>query len=562
MEQHLNGKSKSQLDLSNVDSSERILDSDQHNELERGVEARVLTKRGETSVGMPGPSGLSAATSVDSLMTVQSFEEDRLWAKRKRSSGASCSGSSTEEGHTRSRRNAPKRGRGRPQSAASNMASARKTLADMATARKALTFSREEPKLGAERVTRQVTRSLRASRVAESGDGQTDEECTAALRRRVDDSLSAIEQRSASEEARQLQSYNTRLQAEIEGLRKEVGELRATLRSVQPTQTDSDLTANIMRQVGDMLSARFETLEERLLPKRRVRPPLAADSRAEGMAVDQASTEDFPPLPPSKAPAKAPGKATAPTPAKKKNAAIQQAKPGPAPKASGKGKGKTAQRPASNMAANESVPSTSSVPQQQQLEQGWTIVERKKGGGKKKKGPAHKRRKARKLRAPSSSAVVITLQQGAEERGVTYASVMAGSREKVDLAEIGVKEMRFRRAATGARILEIPGVTSSREADALAAKLREIWDEDTVKVSRPVKCAEVQVTGLDDSAAVGDIVAAISRAGECPVEQVKSSGLRIGPRGSTTAWENCPVAAAKRVAKVGRVLVGYRRKSR
>ncbi|XP_045491062.1 uncharacterized protein LOC123690945 [Colias croceus] len=553
--------------------------SDLQSDTDFGVGTRAQMERVRTRGRKAGPSGMSAATSADSLMTVQSYEEDRLWAKRKRSSGASCSGSSTE-GRTRTAKKSAKRGKGRSSTSRTPATSARKALAEMVAARRALVLVGGKPEFETERET-QVSRSSQAADT-EAGGGRTDDddESTVALRRRIEENLAVIEakssnlkgtskrtlkdaseaiqeavallvQRTASEDTRRLQADNTRLQGEIAALRKEMAEMKAALEGAQHAQqqqTDSELTANIMRQVGEMVNARLDVLEERLPPERRVRPPLAADDRTGGMAVSQVLTEDFPQLPPSKATkrAKAANKNQGET-----RAVAQPVGTGLAPKANpGKG-GKKAERRPERVAS-----STSSAPQQQPPKQGWTLVERKKKK-KKSKAEAKARKRAPKLRSPSSSAVVITLQPDAEKRGVTYASVMTGSRQKIDLAAIGVSALRFKRAATGARILEIPGTTSAKEADALADKLREVWDEDTIKVSRPVKCADLRVTGLDDSVAAEEVAAAVSRVGECPVDQVKCSGLRVGSRGSTTAWVSCPVAAAKKVAQVGRILVGW-----
>ncbi|XP_045509301.1 uncharacterized protein LOC123704856 [Colias croceus] len=562
------------------DTGKRSMENnDMQSDMDIGVGTRAQMERVRTRGRKAGPSGLSATTSVDSLMTVQSYEEDRLWAKRKRSSGASCSGSSTE-GRTRTAKKGAKRGKGRSSTARTPATSARKALAEMVAARKALVFVGGKSESETERET-QVSRNSQAAEV-EAGGGRTDDdESTVALRRRIEENLAVIEakssslkgtskrtlkgaseaiqeavallvQRTASEETRRLQTDNTRLHGEIAALRKEMADMKAALgaaQNAQQQQTASDLTANIMRQVGEMVSARLEVLEERLPPIRRVRPPLAADNRTGRIVDSQGLNEDFPQLPPPKATKRAPT-TTANKVQGEKRAAAQPVETGSAPKANeGKG-GKKAGRRSEKVA-----PSASSAPQQQLPKQGWTLVEKKKR--KKNKAGAKARRTAPKLRAPSSSAVVITLQPGAEERGVTYASVMAGSRQKIDLAAIGVSALRFKRAATGARILEIPGTTSAKEADALAGRLREVWDEDTIKVSRPVKCAEVRVTGLDDSVAAEEVAAAISRVGECPADQVKCSGLRVGFRGSTTAWVSCPVAAAKKVAQVGRILVGW-----
>ncbi|CAG4990825.1 unnamed protein product [Colias eurytheme] len=244
-----------------------------------GVGTRAQTERVRTRGRKAGPSGLSTATSVDSLMTVQSYEEDRLWAKRKRSSGASCSGSSTE-GQTRTAKKGAKRGKGRSSGVARPTA-ARRALADLVAARKALVLAGGKPE------TERETQVLRSSQAveAEAGGGRTDEnESTAALRRRIEENLAVIEakssslkgtskrtlkdaseaiqeavallvQRTASEETRRLQADNTRLHGEIAALRKEMADMKATLGAAHHTQqqqTDSDLTANIMRQVGEM----------------------------------------------------------------------------------------------------------------------------------------------------------------------------------------------------------------------------------------------------------------------------------------------------------------------
>ncbi|CAG5057702.1 unnamed protein product [Parnassius apollo] len=83
---------------------------------------------------------------------------------------------------------------------------------------------------------------------------------------------------------------NTCLRSEIEELRKELSEIRLEMARINKTpapptphvrgdKESEELISSIMRQVGDMMNARLEALEERLLPEKRVRPPLAADVR-------------------------------------------------------------------------------------------------------------------------------------------------------------------------------------------------------------------------------------------------------------------------------------------
>ncbi|XP_045453560.1 uncharacterized protein LOC123662808 [Melitaea cinxia] len=65
------------------------------------------------------------------------------------------------------------------------------------------------------------------------------------------------------------------------------------------------------------------------------------------------------------------------------------------------------------------------------------------------------------------------------------------------IASMGV-ETRYRVSQTGARRLEVPGADSGEKAEALARRIKEIVGEG-VAVSRPIKCTDLRVAGLDDS---------------------------------------------------------------
>lgn len=140
---------------------------------------------------------------------------------------------------------------------------------------------------------------------------------------------------------------------------------------------------------------------------------------------------------------------------------------------------------------------------------------------------------------------------------MTYAKVLAEAKSKVDLADLGITELRFRRAATGARILEVPGATSGDKADSLAEKLREALKEEDIKIAMPTKCSEVRVSGLDDSVSAEEVAKAIIKIGGCRADLVKVGEIRVDHTGLGTIWVRCPVAVAKKVADSGRLLVGW-----
>ncbi|CAB0028684.1 unnamed protein product [Trichogramma brassicae] len=238
-----------------------------------------------------------------------------------------------------------------------------------------------------------------------------------------------------------------------------------------------------------------------------------------------------------------------------------------------KKKAKKAKKQASAVASVQVQPSTSSGtghPPTSQREKGeWVKVAKK---GKKKvprtvqgrpevvrqapHKPSGRQALQPKLRTPSSAAVMLQLLPEAQKRGVTYREILSDAKQKIEMSELGIGGISIRVAKTGARLLEIPGLGRGAKADALAKKLGDIMDPTTVKVSRPVKCAELRIFGLDDSATREELQAAVASCGGCAADAVRVGEIRQGRAGKGTAWVRCPVAAAKKVA-AGPLLVGW-----
>ncbi|XP_026318159.1 uncharacterized protein LOC113228653 [Hyposmocoma kahamanoa] len=312
------------------------------------------------------------------------------------------------------------------------------------------------------------------------------------------------------------------------------------------SDVDQRLLKAIMMQVGTMVNARFESFEERLPPAERLRPPLAADAKTRKKASFASVVEHKLATAPHTTDPKMTGN---PSP---DVADTQQGK---------KKKGANATIAKAPKATNK--PPTTSVPNPGADEEGWNVVvggrkARKKaatGTNPKAKPPPAKKKKP-KLRPPRSAAVVITLQAEAIEKGITYADVLLKAKESVVPAELGIEHIRFRQAATGARILELPGTEGAKHADKLAEKLRGALGE-VVKVARPTKCADLRISGLDDSVSPSDVLAEIARKGNCDAGSVKVGEIRRGPGGMGTVVAKCPVAAAKTLVDAGRILVGW-----
>ncbi|XP_075990258.1 uncharacterized protein LOC142985902 [Anticarsia gemmatalis] len=381
---------------------------------------------------------------------------------------------------------------------------------------------------------------------------------------------SELSRRTASVENVALKAENHRLTLRVDLLTKKVAALKEVVESLSASSRPTEVTSegDFDRRFADFrlfLDARFGAIEARLPPEPRLRPPLAADK---GMAQPKPAPQTnvaWAIVSPAPAPSSAPSSTT------ERDGKASKGK------SKGKRKGKKSEGgvvPTPAPAPGPSQPSSglpAGPPLPPPLSEGWNVVARKhsKKGAKAAapaqtpiaavtKSPAKKQEKAAvALRPPSAAAIILTVSQDAVARGITYAEVIARAKQNIVLADHGISGIaKICVAATGARKMEIPGPDAERKADSLAGKLKEVLGSDAI-VSRPCKCVDIRICGLDDSVTPEEVAQAISRTGGCPVEAVKVGAVRSGPRGEGTAWAKCPIGAAKKVADAGRLLVGW-----
>lgn len=431
------------------------------------------------------------------------------------------------------------------------------------------------------------------------------------LRMRVQNMKSIVDElakRSISEETQRLQATNNRLQAQIDSLTKELSAIKASLGgrlknqgsksptwmevAEQPlaltplTAVPTDSHQNYLEKVRDMIlqertftRALIAGMEDRLLPEKRLRPPLAADRKKEVASVDKPAIEEVFKAPQPVKPSKRKSQS------KKSDASIL-----------------TPATPSALQAGPSKAVATRALPvlelQEEDLllpsttlaNNGWTkVVKKVKGRDKKsvstvdqslakkatkeskatkdksvlsrtqkRKPQASNKAKAKKLVPPKSSAVVVTLTTDAIERGVTYESVLQKVRQEVapDASALGVGFVRCRPTRDGARKFEFPGANSGPSADTFAEKLR-LAISDVAKVSRPTKCLTLEISDLDDTITKEEIIAKISVHGGCPADNIKAGNIRPGRLGMRTVRVRCPIAAAKAVVSAGKFLIGF-----
>ncbi|CAK1579827.1 unnamed protein product [Parnassius mnemosyne] len=355
--------------------------------------------------------------------------------------------------------------------------------------------------------------------------------------------------RTASDEVAKLQEENSRLRNDLEDLRRQVAALSEQQQQrrssnaapvVDPTpaprpaspRTDEEVERIVrlcMLQCGSMVNTRLEAISRRL-PAEILRPPLAVDTRR---------TEEPPRLAPQK------GK-----PAEGNKKPAEGAPPSNQPTTAGS-KGETWAKVVGRKKARKAAKKAAAAA----CAPGGTAKTAPKPARRTAKGG----RKRPDVHIPRSNAVTLTLQPGAVERGVTYQSVIAEAKAKIKLSDLGHQSVTLRQAAMGARLFEVAGTVSgsAEKADALAAKMREVLDPEDVRVSRPMKPAEVRIAGLDDSVTSKEVVAAVARSGECTPDKVRAGDIRTDATGLGAVWVRCPVAPAKKIADSGRLLVGW-----
>jgi len=134
------------------------------------------------------------------------------------------------------------------------------------------------------------------------------------------------------------------------------------------------------------------------------------------------------------------------------------------------------------------------------------------------------------------------------------------ARARVNIKDLGIPELRPRRARTGALLLEVPGADGGRKAGVLAEKLREaLGDREGITISQPVKTAEMRVKDIEDSISAAEVAETLAEQGGCAVDDVKVGPIRLSNNQLGTAWVRCPLVAANKIMKRGRLTLGWTR---
>ncbi|KMQ88054.1 gag-pol polyprotein [Lasius niger] len=155
-------------------------------------------------------------------------------------------------------------------------------------------------------------------------------------------------------------------------------------------------------------------------------------------------------------------------------------------------------------------------------------------------------------RPPKSAAVMIT----GNVENFSYAEALKKARGAISLENMNIERTKVRKAANGSLLIEVMGPGGASKALELRDKLHEVL-KDQAKITRPVVKGELRLVGLHDAIPPDEVVRVIASYRDCIVDDVKVGAIRPLNNGLFTAWIQCPLNAAIRMANHRKISIGW-----
>lgn len=207
----------------------------------------------------------------------------------------------------------------------------------------------------------------------------------------------------------------------------------------------------------------------------------------------------------------------------------------------------------------------------------WQTVEGKSKKKKKKKAPIQKmaeKESARetnpRVEIPSAGSTPGRKPNGTKRRplktaavnikglkeGFSYAEALKTLRGRIALADLDIGSSKVRKAVGGGLIIEISGENKVEKAERLKNEISEVLGE-SAKVTRPVIKEEIRLVSIDDSVVKEEVTDTIAALGGCKPEDVRVGTIKPMSNGLFTVWAQCPLEAAIKATKQGKVKIGW-----
>lgn len=181
-------------------------------------------------------------------------------------------------------------------------------------------------------------------------------------------------------------------------------------------------------------------------------------------------------------------------------------------------------------------------------------IERRPDSERTGTGRRDRSRSGNRLRRMRAAVVAIRT----EDDSISYADVLRKTRQEISLGDLGIETTRIRRGINGSLLIEVPGQESKEKARVLEEKLKEKFVEGSkVVITRPNATAELRIFGFDESVTTEEVSDAVAVYGSCTTKEVKVGQIRSMFNGLRMVWIRCPLAAARDVAREGRIRIGW-----
>lgn len=87
--------------------------------------------------------------------------------------------------------------------------------------------------------------------------------------------------------------------------------------------------------------------------------------------------------------------------------------------------------------------------------------------------------------------------------------------------------------------------------------MKEKLGEEEIAITRPTTMAEIRIYGLDESVTMDEIKSIVVNYGDCSDEEIRIGQIKWMYNGLGMTWVRCPLATANKMAKDGRIRIGW-----
>lgn len=97
-----------------------------------------------------------------------------------------------------------------------------------------------------------------------------------------------------------------------------------------------------------------------------------------------------------------------------------------------------------------------------------------------------------------------------EDSSERQIKLMNNVKKRINLEEIGIKNMRIRKGRTRTTIMELKGESGDEKADKLTKKLLELGKEHgKVRIRRPCRVVEIRIRGVENTVSKDEVTKAM-----------------------------------------------------